>query len=95
MVKSQCRRCRFDPWVREIPWRRKWQPTPVFLPSESHRQRSLANYSPWRHKDSDTAEKLGTQILSLPPFYRKRHWDSERLSNLLKVTQLASSKVGV
>ena len=35
----QCTRCRFDPWVRKIPWRRKWQPTPVFLPGESHGQR--------------------------------------------------------
>ena len=34
----------FDPWVREIPWRRAWQPTPVFLPGESHGQRSLAGY---------------------------------------------------
>ena len=38
---------RFDPWVRKIPWRRKWEPTPVFLPGESHGQRSLAGYSPW------------------------------------------------
>ena len=41
-----CRRCscycRLDPWVGKIPWRRKWQPTPVFLPAESHGQRSLA-----------------------------------------------------
>ena len=45
----QCRRHkghRFDPWVRKIPWRRAWQPTPVFLPGESHRQRSLAPYVP-------------------------------------------------
>ena len=42
----RCKRCRFDPWVRKIPWRRKWQPTPVFLPGESHGQRSLAAYSP-------------------------------------------------
>ena len=45
----QCRRHRrrgFDPWVRKIVWRRKWQPTPVFLPGESHGQRSLAGYSP-------------------------------------------------
>ena len=45
----QCRRqkrCRFDSWVGKIPWRRTWQPTPVFLPGESHRQRSLAGYSP-------------------------------------------------
>ena len=46
----QCRRRRSDPWARKIPWRRKWQPTPVFLPGKSHRQRSLAGYSPWGHK---------------------------------------------
>ena len=43
----QCRRhkwCGLDPWVRNIPWRRAWQPTPVFLPGESHGQRSLAGY---------------------------------------------------
>ena len=38
-------RCGFDSWVRKIPWRRKWQPTPVFLPGESHGQRSLVGYS--------------------------------------------------
>ena len=36
-----------DAWVRKIPWRRKWQPTPVFLPEELHGQRSLEDYSPW------------------------------------------------
>ena len=46
----QCRRPGFDPWVGKIPWRREWQPTPVFLPEESHGQRSLAGYSPWDHK---------------------------------------------
>ena len=43
----QCRRHKrlgFDPWVRKIPWRRAWQPTPAFLPGESHGQRSLAGY---------------------------------------------------
>ena len=40
------RRCRFHPWVGKIPWRRKWQPTPVFLPGKSHGQTSLAGYSP-------------------------------------------------
>ena len=45
-----CRRPRFNPWVRKIPWRRKWLPTEVFLPGESHGQRSLAGYSPWGHK---------------------------------------------
>ena len=37
----------FDPWVGKIPWRRKWQPTPAFLPGEFHGQRSLEGYSPW------------------------------------------------
>ena len=41
------RRCGFDPWVRKIPWRRKWQPTPVILPEKSDGQRNLAGYSPW------------------------------------------------
>ena len=43
----RCNRCGFDPWVGEIPWRRKWQPIPVFLPGKSHGQRSLASYSLW------------------------------------------------
>ena len=45
----QCRRGKrseFHPWVEKIPWRRAWQPTPVFLPRESHGQRSLVGYSP-------------------------------------------------
>ena len=43
----QCRRCEFNPWVRKSPWRKNWQPTPVFLPGKSHGQRYLAGYSPW------------------------------------------------
>ena len=54
----QCWRPAFNPWVGKIPWRRKWQPTPVFLPGESHGQRSLADYSPWGRKESDTTEQL-------------------------------------
>ena len=52
----QCRRLRIhglDPWVVKIPWRRKWVPTPVFLPGEIHGQLSLEGYSPWGHKESD------------------------------------------
>ena len=48
----------FDPWVRKIPWRREWLPTPVFLPGEFHTHRSLASYSPWGCKESDTTERL-------------------------------------
>ena len=54
----QCRRLRFNPWVRKIPWRREWLPTLVFLPREFHVQRSLAGFSPWGHKESDTTEQL-------------------------------------
>ena len=54
----QYRRPRFDPWVKKIPWRRKWLPTPVFLPGESHGQRSLVGCSPQGHKESDTTEPL-------------------------------------
>ena len=43
----QCRKLRLDPWVRKIPWKRKWQPTPVFLPGKSYGKRSLVSYSPW------------------------------------------------
>ena len=65
MVKNhlQCRRLRFDPRVRKIPWRREWQPTPVFLPREVHEQRSLAVYSPWDCKESDMTD---CQPLSMP-----------------------------
>ena len=48
----------FVPWVGKIPWRRKWQPTPVFLPGQSHGQRSLVGYSPWGHKELDVTERL-------------------------------------
>ena len=55
---------RFHPWVGKIPWRREWQPTPVFLPGETHGQRNLAGCSPWGHKELDTTEWL-TLSLSL------------------------------
>ena len=48
----------FDPWVKKIAWRRKWQPTPVFLPGESYGWRSLVGYSPRGRKESDTIEQL-------------------------------------
>ena len=53
----QCRRRRFDAWVRKISWRKKWQPIPVFLPGKSNGQRSLAAYSPWGRKELDTTER--------------------------------------
>ena len=54
------KRCEVKPWIGKIPWTRKWQPTPVILPEKSHRQRSLAGYSPWGHKELDMTEQLST-----------------------------------
>ena len=54
----QCRRCGFDPRVGKIPWRREWQPTPVFLLGEAHGLSSLVGYSPWGRKESSMPEQL-------------------------------------
>ena len=62
-IGLQCRRhrrLRFDRWVGKIRGRRKWQPTPAFLPEKSHGQRSLAGYSPKGYKELDTSEWLNT-----------------------------------
>ena len=71
----QCRRCwirGFDLWARKIPWRRKWQPTPVFLSGELHGQRNLVGYSPGGRKEltewlsmTSTAEILNLGIRDL------------------------------
>ena len=50
------------PGLGRHPWRRKWQPTPVFLPGEPQGQRSLVGYSPWGHKESDTTERFHFQF---------------------------------
>ena len=72
----QCRghkRCRFDPWVRKIPWRRAWQPIPVFLPGEFHGQRSLMGYCPQGHKDSDTTEATCTHARTCAYVWKCMH----------------------
>ena len=64
------RRLGFNSWVGKIPWKRKWQPTPVFLPGKSHGQRSLVGYSPWGCKRSLTQLSNWTTTISmhhLPP----------------------------
>ena len=53
-----------DLWVGKIPWRRKWQPTPVFLPGESHGQRSLAGYSLGGRTESDTTKATQNALSS-------------------------------
>ena len=62
VVESACQCTRhkrhgFDPWVRKIPWRRKWHPTPVFLPGKFLGQRSLAGNSPWDCKELDMTKQ--------------------------------------
>ncbi|CAI9175978.1 unnamed protein product [Rangifer tarandus platyrhynchus] len=64
--KPACRcrrrkRCRFNPWVGKIPWRRASQPTPVSLPGESHGERSLVGYSRWGHTES-LLKRLSTVV---------------------------------
>ena len=64
---------RFDPWVGKIPWRREWQPTPVFLPGKLHGQGSLESCSSWGHKVLDTTEHAHMHV-----------WDKQsRLKNLI------------
>ena len=56
-------------WVRKIPWRRKWQPIPVFLPGESHGWSSLVGYSPWGCKESDMTERVRSLSLLVSQSY--------------------------
>ena len=85
----QCRRPGSDPWVRKIPWKRKWQPTLVFLPGEFHGQRSLVGYNPWDLKESNTTKLLNhfsrVRLCATPQtaahqaapslgFSRQEHW---------------------
>ena len=83
--KSACqcrrhRRCGFNPWVGKIPWRRKRQLVPVFLPEKSHGQRSLAGYSPRGRKESDMTERLN-------------HDNTDQIDMYLLNTSLNSSKI--
>ena len=71
----QCKRHRFDPWVRKIPWRREWQPTPVFWPGESCGQRSLVGSSPWGRKESDMNERLTPRLNSLLVNSKHESWN--------------------
>ena len=66
------------PGFGKIPWRRKWKPTPVFLPGESHGQRCLVGYSPWGHKESDMTEQLTQSYLSEEQYEMKKHFSKNR-----------------
>ena len=62
------KRCVFSPWVGKIPWRRKWQHTPVFLPWKSHGQRNLVGYSPWGRREPDMTQH-STRVFTQAPGY--------------------------
>ena len=65
-IHLQCRtwkRRGFQSWVEKIPWRRQWQPSPVFLPGESHAQRSLAGYSSWGCKETLLSSRAHTAVM--------------------------------
>ena len=77
----QRRTCMFNPQARKIPWRRKWQPTPVFLPENSCRQRSLVGYSPWGHKESDMNEQLSMRAHACVHTHTHTHTHTKSLPN--------------
>ena len=62
----RCKRCGFDPWVGKIPWRRKWQPTPVFLTRQFHGQRNLVSYSPVQFSCSVMSDSVTPKDRSTP-----------------------------
>ena len=69
LILNSSKRPGFDLWIKKIPWIKEWQPTPVFLPEESHGQKSLAGYSPWDRKKSNTTERLTLSLLTFLPAF--------------------------
>ena len=89
----QCGRPGFDPWVGKIPWRRGWQPTPIFLPIIFHRdnphgQRCLAGYKPWGRKESDMTEQLSTAVFISALFTIARIWEQPKCPSTEKGTKM-------
>ena len=80
-VCLQCGRHRFDPWVRKIPWKRKWQPTPVLLPGKFHGWRSLVGYS-LPAKELDVTEQL-----------KKKQKQKQKAQHIRRVCILQGRKV--
>ena len=90
-----CRRCRrrgFNPWVRKIPWKRKRQPTPIFLPGKSHGQRSLMGYSPWNPKESYTTEQLSMHVYVCTSVCIYTQKTSFIITTYTKIIRISNSK---
>ena len=79
----QCKRYRFDPWVEKIPWRRKWQSTPAFLPGKPHGQRNLEGYSPRGLKEPDMTEHA----------HKDRRWKANKPSHQFTSQTTISSPI--
>ena len=86
-VCLQCRP-RFSPWVGRMPWRRKWQPTPVFLSREFYGQKSLVGYSPWGHKELDTTEWLTLSLFTFKVNWYCNWWDDSGLNIWIDVSEV-------
>ena len=71
----QCRRRGFEPWVGKIPWRRKWESSPIFLPGKSQGQRSLAGYSPWGCRVRHDGARLSITYYLFMGAFRTRQRD--------------------
>ena len=84
----QCSRHELDPWVRKIPWRRKWQPTPVYLPGKSLGKRRLAGYCPWGHKRvrHDLVIKQQTTIFLALSLLPSSHQGPHHITKLISQT---------
>ena len=91
-VCLQCGTPGFDPWVGKIPWRRKWQPTPVFLPGKSRGLRILVGYSPWGRQELDTTERLHFTCTGDTILVVERE---EELKSLLVKVKEESKKAGL
>ena len=87
-IYLQYRRHGFDPWVRKIPWRRKWQSTPIFLPGKFHGQRSLVGYRLWGHErvGHDLATKQQNENMKMIYCNFKR--EIERMTMLVTCLKL-------
>ena len=83
---------RFQPWVRKTPWRRKWQPTPVFLPGKFPGQGSLVGYSPCGHTGSDRTEQLHTYTMLNNDKHTKKTFSRERRQSVSEFSSVQFSR---
>ena len=89
LQRTRLRKHGFDPWVGKIHWRRKWQPTPLFLPGKSQGQRNLVCHSPWGHKELDMWE-LDTHVRTHARTHTCGHTHTHTLSLCLFSTTCLS-----